>query len=58
MSKVIAVIIGVIIGIILIMILVPIGILLYHYAIWWSDRIERYFAEKELKEIVKFKNKL
>lgn len=58
MSKILAVVIGVIIGIILILIFVPIGILLYHYVEWCDARIERYFAEKELKEIEKFKNKL
>ena len=38
--------------------LVTLGVVLYYYADWLCDRIERYFAEKELKEIEKFKNKL
>ena len=58
MSKILAVVIGVIFGIILILILVPIGILLYHYVGWCNARIERYFIEKEFKEIEKFKKKL
>lgn len=38
--------------------MVTLGVILYHYADWLGDRIERYFIDKELKETEKFKRNL
>ena len=58
MSDILGVIIVTILIIIGATLLVTLGVILYYYADWLGDRIERYFADKELKEIEKFKNKL
>lgn len=58
MSDILGIIIVTILIIIGATVLVTLGVILYYYADWLGDRIERYFAEKELKEIEKFKNKL